>query len=42
LRHEEQLSFEEIGQRMHRTANAARMLWLRAVEQLQNELGLSQ
>ena len=42
LRHEEQLSFEEIGQRMQRTANAARMLWLRAVEQLQNELGLSQ
>jgi RNA polymerase sigma-70 factor (ECF subfamily) len=42
LRHEGQLTFEEIGQRMQRTANAARMLWLRAVEQLQNELGLSQ
>ena len=37
LRHEEQLTFEEIGQRMQRTANAARMLWLRAVERLQKE-----
>jgi RNA polymerase sigma-70 factor (ECF subfamily) len=41
LRHQEQLAFEEIGQRMQRTANAARMLWLRAVERLQEELGLS-
>jgi RNA polymerase sigma-70 factor (ECF subfamily) len=41
LRHEEQLTFEEIGQRMQRTANAARMLWLRAVERLQKEMGLS-
>jgi RNA polymerase sigma-70 factor (ECF subfamily) len=41
LRHEEQLTFEEIGQRMHRTANAARMLWLRAVERVQEEMGLS-
>ena len=41
LRHEEQLSFEEIGQRMQRTANAARMLWLRAVERLQKEMGVS-
>ena len=40
LRHEEQLSFEEIGQRMQRTANAARMLWLRAVERLQKEMGV--
>ncbi len=39
LRHEEQLTFEEIGQRMQRTANAARMLWLRAVERLQKEMG---
>jgi RNA polymerase sigma-70 factor, ECF subfamily len=39
LRHEEQLTFEEIGQRMQRTANAARMLWLRAVERLQEETG---
>ena len=41
LRHEEQLTFEEIGQRMQRTANAARMLWLRAVERLQKEVGPS-
>ncbi len=41
LRHEEQLGFEEIGQRMQRTANAARMLWLRAVERLQKEMGAS-
>jgi RNA polymerase sigma-70 factor (ECF subfamily) len=41
LRHEEQLTFEEIGQRMQRTANAARMLWLRAVERLQKEMGPS-
>ena len=40
LRHEEQLTFEEIGQRMQRTANAARMLWLRAVERLQKETGV--
>ena len=39
LRHEEQLGFEEIGQRMQRSANAARMLWLRAVERLQKEMG---
>ena len=41
LRHEEQLTFEQIGQQMQRTANAARMLWLRAVERLQKEMGLS-
>jgi RNA polymerase sigma-70 factor, ECF subfamily len=40
LRHEGQLTFEEIGQRMERTANAARMLWLRAVERLQKEMGV--
>src|SRR6516165_12689122 len=41
LRHEEQLTFEQIGQQMQRTANAARMLWLRAVERLQKEMGSS-
>jgi RNA polymerase sigma-70 factor (ECF subfamily) len=41
LRHEEQLTFEQIGQKMQRTANAARMLWLRAVERLQKEMGVS-
>src|SRR5262249_5875996 len=30
LRHQEQLAFEEIGRRMGRTPNAARMLWTRA------------
>jgi RNA polymerase sigma-70 factor (ECF subfamily) len=41
LRHQEQLSFEEIGERMGRTTNAARLLWLRAVERLQQDLGSS-
>jgi RNA polymerase sigma-70 factor (ECF subfamily) len=39
LRHQEQLTFGEIGRRMQRTSNAARMLWLRAVERLQKEMG---
>jgi RNA polymerase sigma-70 factor (ECF subfamily) len=38
-RHQEQLSFEEIGRRLDRTANAARLLWLRAVERVQQDLG---
>jgi RNA polymerase sigma-70 factor (ECF subfamily) len=38
LRHEEGLPFEEIGRRLQRTPNAARMLWLRAVERLQKEV----
>jgi RNA polymerase sigma-70 factor (ECF subfamily) len=38
LRYEEERSFEEIGQRMNRTANAARKLWARAVERLQQVL----
>jgi RNA polymerase sigma-70 factor (ECF subfamily) len=37
-RYQDALSFEEIGQRLGRTANAARKLWLRAVQQLQQEL----
>jgi RNA polymerase sigma-70 factor (ECF subfamily) len=37
LRHEEELSFEEIGRRMNRSANAARKLWARALERLQDE-----
>ncbi len=41
LRHEQQLAFEEIGELMQRTANAARMLWLRAVERLKKEMGTS-
>jgi RNA polymerase sigma-70 factor (ECF subfamily) len=35
LRHQEEQSFEEIGRRLHRSANAARKLWARAVERLQ-------
>jgi RNA polymerase sigma-70 factor (ECF subfamily) len=35
---EQELTFEEIGQRMNRSTNAARMLWVRAIEQLQKEL----
>lgn len=38
LRSYERLSFEEIGLRMQRTADAARKLWVRAIEQLQRVL----
>jgi RNA polymerase sigma-70 factor (ECF subfamily) len=41
LRHQEQRSFEEIGRILQRSPNAARLLWLRAVERLQLELGVS-
>jgi RNA polymerase sigma-70 factor, ECF subfamily len=37
-RNYERLSFEEIAQRLDRTAGAARKLWLRAVERLQATL----
>jgi RNA polymerase sigma-70 factor (ECF subfamily) len=37
LRHQEELSFEDIGKRMNRTANAARKLWVRALELLQQK-----
>ena len=36
---EEELSFEEIGKLLDRSPNAARMLWVRAIERLQKELG---
>jgi RNA polymerase sigma-70 factor (ECF subfamily) len=39
LRYQEERSFEEIGQMMGRTPNAARKLWLRAIERLQVQLG---
>ena len=39
LRYVEQLSFEEVGRRMDRTPNAARLLWLRAIERVRQELG---
>jgi RNA polymerase sigma-70 factor (ECF subfamily) len=38
LRHQEQRTFEEIGQLLNRTAGGARTLWLRAVERLEQEL----
>jgi RNA polymerase sigma-70 factor (ECF subfamily) len=38
LRYEEQRSFKEIGDLMERTPNAARLLWLRAVEFIKHEL----
>jgi RNA polymerase sigma-70 factor (ECF subfamily) len=37
LRSRERLSFIEIGERMERSADAARKLWLRAVERLERE-----
>ena len=37
LRHEEGRPFEEIGTMMGRSADAARKLWARAVERLQQE-----
>ena len=39
LRHEENLSFAQIGQRLSRSAEAARKLWFRAIERLREELG---
>jgi RNA polymerase sigma-70 factor (ECF subfamily) len=38
LRYDEDRSFEEIGTLLQRSANAARKLWLRAIERLQHEL----
>jgi RNA polymerase sigma-70 factor (ECF subfamily) len=38
LRHEEDCSFQEIAERMGRSANAVHKLWARAVERLQEEM----
>jgi RNA polymerase sigma-70 factor, ECF subfamily len=38
LRYVEQCSFVEIGRLMKRTPNAARLLWLRAIERIKHEL----
>jgi RNA polymerase sigma-70 factor, ECF subfamily len=38
MRHVQNLSFHEIGQRLNRSQEAARKLWARAVRQLQREL----
>jgi RNA polymerase sigma-70 factor (ECF subfamily) len=41
LRNQQHLSFEAIGAKIGKTADAARKLWARAVERLQQELGPS-
>ena len=41
LRYQEQLPFEEIGRLLQRSPDAARKLWARAVERLQEELDAS-
>ncbi len=38
LRYQQHLSFEDVGRRMERSADAARMLWARALERLKSEL----
>ena len=38
LRYQKELTFEEIGREMCRSADAARMLWARALERLKHEL----
>jgi RNA polymerase sigma-70 factor (ECF subfamily) len=42
LRYQGDMSFEEIGQRLGRSANAARKLWLRALRKLEQEMEASQ
>jgi hypothetical protein len=41
LRHQEQLTFEEIGKLLERSTSGARAVWLRAVERLNEALGKS-
>lgn len=41
LRHRERYSFSEIGSRMNRSSDAARMLWYRAFERLAQQLDRS-
>ncbi len=38
LRHLEELPFEKVAERMGRTAAAARMLWVRAIDRLRQSL----
>jgi RNA polymerase sigma-70 factor, ECF subfamily len=38
-RHQEQLSWDEVGRRMSCTADAARKVWSRAIQHLRRELG---
>jgi RNA polymerase sigma-70 factor (ECF subfamily) len=39
LRHCEGLAFKEVAERMGRSAGAVRMLWLRAISQIRENLG---
>jgi RNA polymerase sigma-70 factor (ECF subfamily) len=41
LRHLQGLSFEEVGAQLQRSANAAQLLWMRALERLQQEMGVA-
>jgi RNA polymerase sigma-70 factor (ECF subfamily) len=41
LRYEDGRSFDEIGALMQRSGNAARKLWLRAIDDMERELGKS-
>lgn len=41
LRNQQHLSFEEIGEKIGKSGDAARKLWARAVDRLQQELGPS-
>src|SRR5262245_11820203 len=41
LRHQQGLPFEEIAAQMNRSANAVQLLWMRAIERLQKEMGVS-
>jgi RNA polymerase sigma-70 factor (ECF subfamily) len=38
LRYQQELTFEEVGREMRRSADAVRMLWARALERLKHEL----
>jgi RNA polymerase sigma-70 factor (ECF subfamily) len=38
-RHQEELAWDEIGRRMSCSADAARKVWIRAIQQLRQELG---
>ncbi len=37
-RHRDELPWDEIGERMHCSADAARMVWSRAIRQLKKEM----
>jgi RNA polymerase sigma-70 factor, ECF subfamily len=41
LRHVQGLSFEEVGRVLERSPNAVQLLWMRALDRLQRDLGVS-